>query len=128
MSDFNANLEKLFSNQKSEQKYSEYSKVSSKQKKNTALWLAADVNGDGKISSKDKTAMNKLEKELLKNPNLFDVNGDGGGVFYQNGKHYTAGKLTNGLSGGKYYENGKLGTGVYQKIYYSKGASLGAPF
>ena len=63
MSDFNANLEKLFSNWKSEQKYSEYSKASSKQKKNTALWSAADVNGDGKISSKDKTAMNKLEKD-----------------------------------------------------------------
>ena len=61
--DFNSNLNNLFTNYQNQQNYK-------KQK--------FDVNGDGKINSKDQTALNKEKTELLKNKNLlFDVNGDG---------------------------------------------------
>ena len=61
--DFNSNLNNLFTNYQNQQNY--------KMQK-------YDVNGDGKINSKDQTALNKEKTELLKNKNLlFDVNGDG---------------------------------------------------
>lgn len=59
---FNANLNSLFKNFKQQLQYDE---------------KAFDVNGDGKIDSKDEKALTTERKNLLKNENLFDVNGDG---------------------------------------------------
>ena len=62
MANFNTNLNNLFKNYQQQRQYAN---------KNF------DVNGDGKINSKDKTQLTNTEKNLLKNSKLFDVNLDG---------------------------------------------------
>jgi len=58
----NQNFRNLFVNYQNQQAY---------QKKKY------DVNGDGKINSKDKTTLTNEQKNLLKEDNLFDLNNDG---------------------------------------------------
>ena len=60
--EFSSNLNNLFKNFQSQQQYA----------KNKF-----DVNNDGKIDNKDKTALTNEEKSLLKSENLFDFNNDG---------------------------------------------------
>lgn len=67
MTDFNSNLNNLFNNFQKQQQYNK---------------KKFDVNGDGKINSKDATTLNTEKSKLLKEKNLFDVNGDG--LFSQN--------------------------------------------
>ena len=62
MTEFNSNLNNLFKNYQQQQQYNK---------------KAFDVNGDGKINSKDQTQLTNTRKDLLKNAKLFDVNGDG---------------------------------------------------
>ncbi len=78
MSDINNNFGKFFNAQQKLNAYNDYKKLSSKAKKNNEeLRNAADINGDGKINTKDRTAANKEIKELKKDELLFDVNSDG---------------------------------------------------
>ena len=62
MTKFNTKLNKLFKNYQQQQKYAK---------------KKFDVNGDGRISSKDEEQLTNTEKKLLEKKTLFDVNGDG---------------------------------------------------
>lgn len=149
MSNFNSDLNNLFSNWQKQQKYNQYTKASTKDKKDISLWGDIDLNKDGKITSADKTKMTNEATTLKKNKNLFDVNGDG--FFNQadidmfvkgdvNGDGEITQEELNFVSAykkdlttvftkqkadfeidGKKYENGEFATGVYDGKYYNNG-------
>lgn len=134
MADINSNLNNLFKNYQQQQNYKK---------------KAFDVNGDGKINSKDKNELSKTEKNLLKDKTLFDFNGDG--KFTQadvdmfvkgdfNGDGVQSADELNFIStyekelvadfkkakadfeiGGVKYIKGKTASGIYDGKYYKSG-------